>query len=231
MLSLSRQAHHIILYGALDWVWPGDHQTVDGRCAAVTSDLSPAWRKLILRSSGQHNHGLYPITTSAAPVFSDHDQRSTGFFRSQLARRQFFPIITGVASVFSDHHWRGATFFFDYSRLFTTCGRRFFSDHDQRGTRFFRSRPARHAFFPITTGAALSFSDRALRGADFFRSRVAQVSVFPMTRGKGAWRHCRLRAMGAVCVVSHQNQRKASLLRWCTRAFIHAFSPMRVGGA
>ena len=201
-------------------MWPGDHRAVDGRCAAVTSDLSPAWRKLILRSSGQRNHGLHPITTSAAPVFSDHDQRSTGFFRSQLARRQFFPIITGVASVFSDHHWRRANFF----RLQPAF-------HGLRAALFFRSRPARHAFFPITTGAALSFSDRALRGADFFRSRVAQVSVFPMTRGKGAWRHCRLRAMGAVCVVSHQNQRKASLLRWCTRAFIHAFSPMRVGGA
>ena len=169
--------------------------------------------------------------TSAAPAFSDHGQRGAGFsdydyrgadfFRSQLARRQFFPTTTGAAPVFSDYSW-----------LLTACGlpitrtgRRFFSDHDQRGTRFFRSRPARparHAFFPITTGAALDFSDRDLRGADFFRSRVGEVSVFPMTRGRSAWRHCRLRATGAVCVVSDQNQRKASFLRWCTREFTHA---------
>ena len=145
----------------------------------------------LLRSPCQHNHGLHPTTTnaapafpimtSAAPAFSDHGQRGASFFRSRLARRRFFPITPGAAPVFSDPTG-AAPLFSDYSRLPTACGlpitrtgRRFFSDHDQRGTRFFRSRPARSGaarVFPITTSAALGFSDRDLRGADFFQSRV-----------------------------------------------------------
>ena len=161
---------------------------------------------------------FFPIMTSAAPAFSDHGQRGAGFFRLRLARRRFFPITTGAAPVFSAHHWRGASFF----RLQLASHGLRSSDYEDGAALFFRSRPARHAFFPITTGAALGFSDRDLRGADFFRSRVGEVSVFPMTRGRSAWRHCRLRATGAVCVVSDQNQRKASFLRWCTREFTHA---------
>ena len=124
---------------------------------------------------------FFPIMTSAAPAFSDHGQRGAGFFRLRLARRRFFPITTGAAPVFSDHHWRGASFF----RLQVASHGRRSSDYEGGAALFFRSRPARHAFFPITTGptgAARVFSDHDRRGTRFFRSRPARRRLFPIMR-------------------------------------------------
>ena len=171
-------------------MWPGDQQTVDGRCARMIPNLNPAWSTFT------------PITMPAQSWFAsdhdqrgasfpDHDQRSTGFFRPRAARRRFFPITTGAAPVFSDHtsrapvfsdhHWRGASFF----RLQQASHGLRSSDYEDGAALFSRSRPARHAFFPITTGptgAARVLSDHDRRGTRFFRSRLARRRLFPITR-------------------------------------------------
>ena len=181
-------------------MWPGDQQTVDGRCARMIPNLSPAWSTFTpitmpaqswFASDHDQRGAGFSIMTSAAPAFSDHGQRGASFFRSRLARRRFSPITLGAAPVFSDHDWPGAGSFrpplarrqffpitadFPRPAVFRLRGRggaffpiatsaaRVFSDHDGRGPArhaFFRSRPARHSVFPIATRAAPTLSDHA----------------------------------------------------------------------